>query len=162
MILAKTYFHLFLFFVAAEQNSRIYYFLKPQSSSCNKQQNESLVQPNLVRNGSFPRVVITVRRRGWIGDNHLLLAEGAGGGGGRAASKTAKWNGGGGHGKRGEEAKRFMKEFAQIRASQHPHLLRPSDSALLSFLWWHERISSMLQIPCCTVTLFNRFCLSPL
>lgn len=45
-----------------------------------------------------------------MGDNHLLLAEGERGGG---ASKTAGWNGGGGHGKRGEEAKRFMKEFCQ-------------------------------------------------
>lgn len=56
---------------------------------------------------------------------------------GGGASKTAKWNGGGGHGKREEEAKSFMKEFGQSELgglAEHPHLLQPSNSALLPVL----------------------------
>lgn len=45
--LTKSHLQRFLYFAAAEQQSRIY-FLQPQSSSCNKQHNESLVQLDLV------------------------------------------------------------------------------------------------------------------
>lgn len=142
----------FFIFVAAEQHSRIH-FLKPQSSSCHKQHNESLVQLDLVWNGSFPRVVITVCRRGWMGDNHLLLAEGERGGG---ASKTAGWNGGGGHGKRGEEAKRFMKEFCQSELGGLNIPTFCSPATLLCFLSLDDTSKSALRFyPSCIVTFFT-------